>query len=135
MTEATVRSLSTEEQRLRNELASCARELANRLPPQAPRAAASIRDLACEATALAGLEAGVDALVQLTLLARDVDASLVEATACGTRDERLRQYAAAVDTAQAACAAVRPVQRFAGESGPLTCAPPRRPPCCCTHPL
>ena len=120
MTEATVRSLSTEEQSLRNELASCARELANRLPPQAPRAAASIRDLACEATVLAGLEADVDALVQLTLLARDVDASLAEATACGTRDERLRHYAAAVDTAQAACAAVRPVfQRFA-ESGLLT---------------
>jgi hypothetical protein len=124
MTAATVRSLWEEEQRLRNDLASSARELASRLPTQVPRAAASIRDLACEAAVLAGLEAGVDALVQLTLLARDVDASLSEATSCATLDERLRHYAAAVDTAQTACAAVRPVlQRVGDRPVPDLCSP------------
>ena len=89
--------------------------------------------MAQEATVLAGLEEGVDALVQLTLLARDVDATLAEASACGTRDERLRHYAAAVDTAQTACAAVRAVSLRA-ECRPPDCRCPRRLPCCCTRP-
>jgi hypothetical protein len=116
-----------EVQNLEQDIARCAQSLASRLPARENSAclmalllllcfltvvahvagSCSVQQLLENATVLAGLEASVEALVQLTVLARDVDVSLAEANACSSANERLTHFAAAVSTVQAACAAVR----------------------------
>lgn len=125
-------ALSQEVRQLEQDLARCANELAHRLPAQAQsmclglcvpsldlsrqsellcvRAVtgdSSVQHLAVKAVVLTVLEAAVDALVQLTLLVRDVDVSLAEATSCSSFDERFTHFQTAVNTVQAACTAVR----------------------------